>query len=225
MRRLPTLLLIATIVSSCGVSTEQVATFTPAPLFVDNHVSGAHGPLSAAGTQADWGVVRLWTSSFGEDWLGNIDGDYIAHPTNYSAGYPWAAVSAHFTTAVAHEFEGPPGVFSGRSNTIGTTFAQLPYLPAAVTVQYDDPCPLAMATQWTVAHACTGDWTPMDSAGLPTFVIGNGIVKPGLPFGDYLKYTAPGGYGSWCAFNFSDLPNVTKPAGAPARAVAINACP
>ncbi|HXH90928.1 MAG TPA: hypothetical protein VNN25_05060 [Thermoanaerobaculia bacterium] len=219
------LITVLTATAACSQAPESIDD-TSAPLFVDNHVTGGHGPLSANGNQAAWGTVRLWSGSFGEDWLGSVDGNYIAHPTEYHTGdRPYVAMSPNFTFATAYEFEAAPGVFYGRSSAITTSFVQFAYLPAAIVISYDDACPLVNATQWTTPHPCTGDWTPFDGGGVPTFVIGNGIVKPGLPYGDYLKYTAPGGPGSWCTFNFSDLPNVAKPAGAPNHAVAIDSCP
>lgn len=206
---------------TCACSTPEETAETRAPLYVDQHVPLAHGPLPATGSTPAWGVVEMW--NVGERWLGNVDSYCIAHPTPTYA--PYITKSANYTTAIAYEFEVMPGSFAGRNTAVTTSWQQLAYTPAAVVIMYDDPCPTVNAAQWRAAHACSGDWTAMDGGGVPTVVIGNGIAKAGLPYGDYLKWTGAAGAGSWCTANFSDYPNVAKPAGLPNHVVAVDACP
>lgn len=189
--------------------------------FVTNH-AGGHGPLPAAGSMPSWGNVELCCTPAGggERWLGDVAGSYWAYPT---AGQVWIRRSpAPNTYAVAYEHATYP---YGRTLIVGSSWnvAPLTWTIALVLIQYDDACPLTPGM--AVAHVCSTDWTPMDSANVPTVVIGNNIPKPGLPYGDYLKDTSGTGYGAWCTANFSDYPGVTRPPGMPNHVVAIDHCP
>jgi hypothetical protein len=222
MHRITRLLILGIFtVTWLGCAESEPIADQSAELYVDNHVPLAHGPLPATGSPPAWGVVEMWVGSQGADYLGNVGSYYVAHPT--LGGMPYIAMSSLYTYAIAYEFEVAPGSYAGRTYVVTPTFTQLAWTPQAVIIRYDDPCPITPGM--AVAHACSGDWTPMDSGGVPTVVIGNGIQKPGLPYGDFLKYTAGGGPGSWCGANFSDFPGVTKPAGLPNHVVAVDACP
>jgi hypothetical protein len=188
--------------------------------YVANHFPGGHGPLSAATTMPAWGEVELCCtpSGAGERWLGDMDGAFWALPT---PGQTMIRKSpAPNTYAVAYERSHRP---YGQSYVVTSEWVTLPWSPQLVTIQYDDACPLTPGM--AIAHPCSTDWTPMDSGGVPTFVVGNNIPKVGLPYGDYLKDTSGAGAGSWCSFNFSDYPSVPVPPGAPNHAVAVDACP
>lgn len=205
-----TLTLAALLTAACAVARAD---------YLTNHSVG-HGPLSAAGSMPTWGDIEMCCTPAGggERWLGDVAGGYSAYPT---AGQVWIRRSpGGGTYAVAYEHASYPW---GRTYVMSSSWAQLAWSPALVTIQYDDACPLTPGM--AIAHMCGTDWTPMDSGGVPTYVIGNNIVKPGLPYGDYLKDTSGTGAGPWCSFNFSDFTGVTKPAGAPNHGVAIDACP
>lgn len=210
MKRIAFTITMLVTLAACGIARAD---------YVTNHFPGGHGPQPVVGNFRTWGIVELFdTAGNGEWWLGNVDGAYVAYPT---AGKVWVRKSAPPSTyAVAYEFSN----FTGRTFVVTSSWNLLPWSPQALAIQYDTPCPITPGM--AVAHACSGDWTPMDGGGVPTVVIGNGIVKPGLPYGDYLHYTADhDGPGSWCTANFSDYPGVTKPAGLPNHVVAVDACP
>lgn len=202
----------------CAAEPEPLST-VDSPLYVDNHVPLGHGPLPVVGSMPTWGEIEISDGgSNGERWLGNVAGAYAAHPT---AGKHWIWKSpAPNTYAVACELAGCTG---GRTWVVTSSWHDLGFVPAVVNIQYDDACPITPGEN--TVHVRTGDWTPMDSGGLLTYVIANGIVKPGLPYGDYLHAGDRDGPGSWCTFNFSDYPAVPKPAGAPNHGVAVDACP
>ncbi len=186
--------------------------------FVTNHVVGGHGPDAVVGDAPSWGAVDVCCTS-SQRWLGDVAGAYWAYPAPNNT---WIRKSsAPNTYAVAYEFASWP---YGRTAVVPTTWKFLGWAPSLITIQYDNPCPIIPGEN--TVHACSGDWTPIDEGGLLTYVIGNGLVKPGLPYGDYLHDTSNGGGAwTWCSFNFSDFPGLTKPPGVPNHAVAVDKCP
>jgi len=219
MHRLTHLLILGIFtVTWLGCSQPEDIASAQSPLYVDNHVGGGHGPLPVGSTMPTWGVVQLCdTHGDCEGYLGNVDGSYVAYP---STGMYWIArSSAPYTYAVAYEHHD----LTGRTYVVTSSWVPLSWTVGAVSIQYDDACPHTPGMD--TVHQCTGTWTPMDSSGVPTYVIANGIPKPGLPYGDYLKDTSGTGAGSWCTFNFSEYPSVPKPAGVPDHGVAVDACP
>lgn len=211
-------LVLLAIVAVIGVQQRQARAD-----YVTNHVPGGHGPLSAESAIPTWGVVDVCCTAatgLGERWLGNEGGSYWAYPSPLQTGVYWIRKSSSpGTYAVAYEFAAYPW---GRSYVVTPTFTQLSWPPRLVSITYRNFCPLVPGE--IVAHPCGGNWTPMDGGGLLTYVVANGIVKPGLPYGDYLHAGERDGAGSWCDFKFSDFPGLTRPPGAANEAIAVDAC-
>jgi len=197
MRRVTTLLLTATILSSCGVSTEQVATFTPQALYVDAS-EGGFGPVAATGPLPGWGSIDLWGWAGTDRYRGDINtgsghvGRTIAVDPD-ETGYWWAQTSPQFTSALAcaSPATGPStNPCAGQSPapiSITPSGTYLPWPPVAIVVGYTPNCPATPGM--TTVHQCTGIYTPYDGSTIATAVVTDGLPKPGLPFGTPLKLT------------------------------------
>jgi|SRR6185312_8918174 len=185
--------------SSCNVAPEEVATFTPAPLYVD--VTTGHGPMACDGVTPGFGYHDLFD---GADYTGTCvryRGDFAGDSAYSHAGYivhPAITVrsmrvgSAGLTSSIVcqHDATGPAYAPCGttQANPHFSAISDqptMPWAPVAIVIGTYAQCPPTPGM--TVLHMCSGTSTPEDGSLRATMVIGDGVVSPGLPYGHPLN--------------------------------------
>jgi hypothetical protein len=178
--------------------------------FVTTDESG-HGPFVVTNPIPSWGYLDVASEDFShrERWRGDVEtgsghlGRTIV-PTFAARWFSVSPLQGSFAFACSHTPTGPTyAPCQGQSpapvyiSSDGNNPTHLMWTPAAVIVGYYPQCPIASG--YSVIHYCTGTHTPYDYTGqptdFPTFVIGDGIVKPGLPYGSPLKLVVSGATG------------------------------
>lgn len=221
MHRLSRLLILGIFTVSwlgCGAPPETIAG-NAAELYVDQ--TTGHGPFTLDSSSSMWdhGEVQMWDSTgHGYGVRGNFVGyDYYFVPPS---GVVWFASSPHYTNVYACRVASGGGCLDGVA--VGTSFANLGWTPAFVTVHYTPPCPLTPGE--TVIRYCTGAYTPFDQSGYVTAVISDGAVQVGLPDGHPLNLQNAGAPVS-AVECIANLANYSLPGSPTGFVAAVYGCP
>ncbi len=179
-----------------------------------DHVGG-HGPLSCSGgPMKDYNQVEAWSTTTCERWTGDVGPNGPATLLFPSAGMISFAKSPNGTSAYAclAIHNGNYGWCTDSRLIPSGTGVVFPSTPIYIQINAAPPCPTNQATAFTVlywAPGSYGDWTPMDGYGLPTAVIADGHVAPGLPHGNPLKLSDA----DVCVANLANYPNLPTHSG------------